>query len=124
MSVFVRRYGDILQDVRPALLLCATGRDGARGAASSTAWTPALPQFLVAPLLVVMLRPLLLLLARLCDVVVGVRVPGGAVEGVVAAVVPGLAEHVVGYLQALVPGAGRLQQRRRLPPALRHLSVC
>lgn len=123
MSLLVRRYGDIVQDLRPALLLCAAGRDGARGAASSTAWTPALPQFLVAPLLVLMLRLLLLLLACFCDAVIGVRVPGGAVEGVVAAVVPGLPEHVVGYLQALVPGAGRLQQRQRLPPALRHLSV-
>lgn len=131
VSVFIRRDRDILQDLRPALLLCPIGTDGARGADSSTAtWTPALPYFLVAPFLVVMLRLLvllLLLLSYLCDVVFGVRVPGGAVEGVIAAVVPGLAEHVVGYLQTLVPGAGRLQQGQRLPPALRHLcndAVC
>lgn len=66
---------------------------------------------------------LMILLADLRYVVVGVGVSGGAVEGIVAAVIPGLAEHVVGYLQALVPGAGRFQERQRLPPALRHLSL-
>ena len=121
VSVFVGRKGDVLQDFRPVLLLGAAGRDGARRAPPSA--PPALPRFLVAPLLVGTLRLLLLLLAGLCEVVVGLRVPGGAVEGVVAAVVPGLAEHVVRYLQALVAGAGRLQQRQRLAAALRHLSV-
>lgn len=76
---------------------------------------------------VVLLRCLLLLLILLTYlgyVVIRVGVSGGAVEGIVAAVVPGLAEHVVGYLQALVPGAGRFQERQRLSPALRHLSLC
>lgn len=67
---------------------------------------------------------LLILLTYLGYVVIRVGVSGGAVEGIVAAVVPGLAEHVVGYLQALVPGAGRFQERQRLSPALRHLSLC
>lgn len=66
---------------------------------------------------------LLILLTYLGYVVIRVGVSGGAVEGIVAAVVPGLAEHVVGYLQALVPGAGRFQERQRLSPALRHLSL-
>lgn len=62
------------------------------------------------------------LIARLGYVVVRVRVSGGAVERVVAAVVSRLAEDVVGYLQALVAGAGRLQEGQRLPAALRHLA--
>ncbi|TNN63363.1 hypothetical protein EYF80_026465 [Liparis tanakae] len=74
-------------------------------------------------LLLLLLGLRLLLLAHLRYVVVGVGVSGGAVKGIVTAVVPGLAEHVVGYLQALVPGAGRFQERQRLPPALRHLSL-
>lgn len=73
--------------------------------------------------MVVVVLLLLVLLAYFSYVVVGVGVSGSAVEGIVAAVIPGLAEHVVGYLQALVPGAGRFQERQRLPPALRHLSL-
>lgn len=127
ICLFVRRHRDILQSLRPALLLRLTTGQRARGTgsaapAAAASCSPALPALLIAPFLVmVVLR--LLLLAYLGYVVVGVGVSGGAVEGIVAAVVPGLAEHVVGYLQALVPGAGRFQERQRLPPALRHLSL-
>lgn len=139
VCLFVRRYGDILQALRPALLLSLTAGQGARGTDAATAGAatcpPAVPALLIAPfwevvvvmvLLLLLLRRLLLLLlllAYLGYVVVGVGVSGGAVEGIVAAVIPGLAEHVVGDLQTLVAGAGRFQEGQRLPPALRHLSL-
>lgn len=140
VCLFVRRYGDILQALRPALLFSLTAGQGARGtdaaAAGAATCPPAVPALLIAPfwevvvvvmvLLLLLLRRLLLLLlllAYLGYVVVGVGVPGGAVEGIVAAVIPGLAEHVVGDLQTLVAGAGRFQEGQRLPPALRHLSL-
>lgn len=140
VCLFVRRYGDILQALRPALLLSLTAGQGARGtdaaAAGAATCPPAVPALLIAPfwevvvvmvlLLLLLLRRLLLLLlllAYLGYVVVGVGVSGGAVEGIVAAVIPGLAEHIVGDLQTLVAGAGRFQEGQRLPPALRHLSL-
>ena len=116
VCVFVRRHRDILQTLRPALLLRLAPGQRPRGTGSAAPAVAALP---VAPLVVLLLR--MLLLAHFGDVVVGVGVSGGAVEGVVAAVIPGLSEHVVGYLQALVPGPGRLQEGQRLPAALRHL---
>lgn len=126
VCLFVRRDRDILQRLRPAFLLRLTPGEGARGPAAP-AGRPATRPPAVATILVpafwmvVVLMVLLLLLARLGYVVVGVGVPRGAVEGIVATVIPGLAEHVVGYLQALIPGAGRFQERQRLPPALGHL---
>lgn len=141
VCLFVRRYGDILEALRPALLLSLTAGQGARGtdaaAAGAATCPPAVPALLIAPfwevvvvvmvlLLLLLLRRLLLfllLLAYLGYVVVGVGVSGRAVEGIVAAVIPGLAEHVVGDLQTLVAGAGRFQEGQRLPPALRHLSL-
>lgn len=129
VCLLVRRHCDILQSLRPAVSLCLATRQGARGTGSAapaaSPGSPAVPALLITPFLVVVLRLLLLLLllAHLGYVVVGVWVSGGAVEGIVAAVIPGLAEHVVRNLQTLVPGAGRFQERQCLPPALRHLSL-
>lgn len=123
MCLVVGRHGDILQGLRPALLLrLRVGQTARRTRAAAPPGSPTERSILPASLRMMVLVLRLLLLSHLGDAVVGVGVPGGAVEGVVAAVIPGLAEDVVGYLQALIPGAGRFQERQRLPPALRHLS--
>ena len=124
MCVFVRRHRDILEGLRPPVLFRLAPGHRAGGTGPPAASPPA-AMHAVAAVIVAVRRPVVVvLLSRLGDVVgVRVGVSRGAVEGVVAAVIPRLPEHVVGDLQALVPRAGRFQERQRLPPALRHLSL-